>query len=226
MQHNVNQQQNLLTKSFIKQYCLCCLFVFLVAVASYSNLKANHLAISLIQYIFDRYNICFGLIPTLIIVLLSTLKVSLNDVLCCQTRQVIAMQFRYRIVINTIFIALVWLTTMAVLIFITNNYPSLMSILLSVLIRTVYFVLVLTEFGFITATVYLIIGNRLVTFFIVFSINCFAFALNVNKKPSLFYDFINSDFKTIVLSRMVILLVSLAFFNVMLNRVIKKKDFL
>lgn len=227
MYHTVYQQQNYLNQAFLKNYFLSGIVSLILAESSLSFLKASdYSALSLMNFIFLRYNIFFGLIPTFILVLLSTLKIRLGDTIRCQTRNVLLAQIVYRIIFNSIIITATWFLAIMIVIFLSGYFPIFLKIWAELLLRIVYFEIVILVFGFISAIFFYLTENKILTFLLVFAINCLSFILNINHQASLFYDFLGLDFGSIIFSRSLILLGLLFLTDAILNLIIVKKDFL
>ncbi|RMC45245.1 hypothetical protein [Lactobacillus sp. ESL0230] len=227
MYHTVYQQQNYLNRAFLKNYFLSGIVSLILALSSLTFLKASdYSALSLINFIFLRYNIFFGLIPTFILVLLSTLKIRLGDTLRCHTRNVLLAQIVYRIIFNSIIITATWFLAIMIVIFLSGYFPIFLKIWAELLLRIVYFEIVILVFGFISAIFFYLTENKILTFLLVFAINCLSFILNINHQASLFYDFLALDFGSIIFSRSLILLGLLFLTDAILNLIIVKKDFL
>lgn len=225
MYHNILKQQTILNRAFSKSYFLFALIIFGFTLSSYSFLNSNiPSGTNLVESVFLRYNIFFGIIPTFTIVLLSTLKYSLADALCCQGRKVFVVQTIYRILIGIIIMAVTWLLTIIPIIVVSGYSSIFLKIWPNIMFRMIYLWLVLISFGYLTATIYFVSNNKLISFILIQCINSLAFLLNVNGKFSLFYDFVRPDLGSMIFTFLIVLLGLILILDAVLNLVIAKKD--
>ena len=158
--------------------------------------------------------------------LLSTLKYRIADALCCQTRKVFILQTIYRILIPIVIMVLIWLIAIIPMMIASGYLAVFAKSWPGILMRMIYLCLVLLSFGYLTATTYLLSNKKLITFVVIFGINSLTFLLNVNGKPSLFYDFVKPDLGIMIFLSSIALVGLILLLGAVLNLVIAKKDIL
>ncbi|MDF7681920.1 hypothetical protein PT287_00090 [Lactobacillus sp. ESL0679] len=226
MHANFLKQQTLLNRAYLKQYILCSLITLLIALSTYANLQLNGYSdYGLLNAVLARFTICIALVPTLLISVLATTNLRINDALRCQTRKILFMQIIYRVTLIWLLMILFWLIGNILVVGLTNTFGLLSHLLVTLLFRSVYLWLSCYVFGLLVITLYLYFKNKIVAFFIVFIINGASFSLNTSSHVSLFYDFIAPNFAKIAFAGIPIMLGILCILMALLMVVIEKRDF-
>ncbi len=146
------------------------------------------------QTLFSRFLIFSLLIPSQILLLLSTFRIRFQDIYIAGGRWIIWKQLKYRLIEILFFSLLPWACGSLTGMLVNGWRPTLGAVATEALIRCLYLILsclLLTSFCFL-------ISNRITAFLMGFVVNSFSFFLNVNHHVSLFYDFVVPKLDTIL----------------------------
>lgn len=190
----VIKQQWLLDTAVHKWYLLTATLLFFGGCSNAFLISNTQQSMWLEQTLFSRFLIFSLLIPSQILLLLSTFRIRFQDIYIAGGRWIIWKQLKYRLIEILFFSLLPWACGSLTGMLVNGWRPTLGAVATEALIRCLYLILsclLLTSFCFL-------ISNRITAFLMGFVVNSFSFFLNVNHHVSLFYDFVVLKLDTIL----------------------------
>lgn len=173
--------------------------------------------------IFSRLLVFSLLVPTQMLLLLSTFHVRLQDIYVTGSRRIIWKQLEYHLVMALLVTLVPWGVGCLMGMCLNGWGPTLEAIAGEILIRYLYLALSCLATLLITS-LFLLVSNQTWAFLSSFILNGISFGLNVNRHLSLFYDFLipNTYFLLLVMFPILLVLILILVFIVRLE--IFRKD--
>ena len=219
----VIKQQWLLDTAVHKWYLLTATLLFFGGCSNTFLITNTQQSLWLEQTLFSRFLIFSLLIPSQMLLLLSTFRIRFQDIYIAGGRWIIWKQLKYRLIEILFFSLLPWAYGSLKGMLVNGWRPLLGTIAIEALIRCLYLILSCLALLLLTSFCFLI-SNRITAFLMGFVVNSFSFFLNVNHHVSLFYDFVVPKFGTILFSCFPIMLGLLLFLIVIVQQEISRKD--
>ena len=193
----VIKQQWLLDTAVHKWYLLTATLLFFGGCSNAFLISNTQQSLWLEQTLFSRFLIFSLLIPSQILLLLSTVRIRFQDIYIVGGRWIIWKQLKYRLIEILFFSLLPWACGSLTGMLVNGWRPTLGTIAIEALIRCLYLILSCLALLLLTSFCFLI-SNRITAFLMGFVVNSFSFFLNVNHHVSLFYDFVVPKLDTIL----------------------------
>lgn len=219
----VIKQQWLLDTTVHKWYLLTAALLFFGGCSNAFLISNTQQNLWLEQTLFSRFLIFSLLIPSQILLLLSTFRIRFQDIYIAGGRWIIWKQLKYRLIEILLSSLLPWACGSLTGMFVNGWRPTLGTVATEALIRCLYLILSCLALLLLTSFCFLI-SNRITAFLVGFVINGLSFFLNVNHHVSLFYDFVVPKLDTILFFCFPIMLGLLLFLIVIVQLEISRKD--
>ena len=193
----VIKQQWLLDTAVHKWYLLTATLLFFGGCSNAFLISNTQQSLWLEQTLFSRFLIFSLLIPSQILLLLSTFRIRFQDIYIVGGRWIIWKQLKYRL-IEILFSSLLPWACGGLMGMLVNGWRlTLGTVAIEALIRCLYLILSCLALLLLTSFCFLI-SNRITAFLVGFVINGLSFFLNVNHHVSILYDFVVPEFATIL----------------------------
>lgn len=219
----VIKQQWLLDTAVHKWYLLTATLLFFGGCSNAFLISNTQQSLWLEQTLFSRFLIFSLLIPSQMLLLLSTFRIRFQDIYIAGGRWIIWKQLKYRLIEILFFSLLPWACGSLTGMLVNGWRPTLGTIAIEALIRCLYLILSCLALLLLTSFCFLI-SNRITAFLVGFVINGLSFFLNVNHHVSILYDFVVPGFATILFFCLPIMLGLLLFLIFIVQQEISRKD--
>ena len=219
----VIKQQWLLDTTVHKLYLLTAALLFFGGCSNAFLISNTQQNLWLEQTLFSRFLIFSLLIPSQILLLLSTFRIRFQDIYIAGGIWIIWKQLKYRLIEILLSSLLPWACGSLTGMFVNGWRPTLGTVATEALIRCLYLILSCLALLLLTSFCFLI-SNRITAFLVGFVINGLSFFLNVNHHLSILYDFVVPEFATLLFSCLPIMLGLLLFLFFIVQREISRKD--
>lgn len=199
--------------------------MFIISLTGSSILKQGLMSPeNLIVFVFPRYLIFCGLIPTYLLVLLATIQIRSQDILLHQSRKVVVLQALYRLCLTTLIMAGVWTVGTLLTITINHHFYFLVVTWFTILVRAVCLWTACFLLGMIAITLTFAAKSKLIAFLISFSISALSFYLATAHIPSLLFDFGSADTNIVLIGKETIILGAILVFVAIMTQIIGRRD--
>lgn len=216
---------------FFRQKTKNIIGLLIMFIVSLSTISLNNSPITINNFasaLINRYFFCMALIPTIMIISLSSVIYRKNDILISKTRFVLFEQIvSQTILINFFLISGYVLFSILEKVFINKGFKinnNLLSMLEFPTLTWIYIMLSTITLSILCIIIYTLFTSKIVAFSIGFGINILLFILNVSHYKSIIYDCLMYNRPIQFIFGIEVLLAILFFFFFVLIEVLMRKD--